>query len=375
MIKDIYAEYGEQTGENLNRIQKDEKLDVFIKLRLLSIFLGTGIQEVAKVHHRILIYRKDGQPSPFSKKIIHPALNMIKQLRLSSPSCTLSNCLPFGSFMIQFSFILVKPYLSKDDEEFYICENPIRKDKVFKIPMITGTSWKGNLRWTSMKIFTDRLPETIKENQLNEFLEYRSQLVRLFGYEKDAIEDYLDSILAEKLPGGLNEENKTKVKSNFDVFLKDRGYTKPGVEGRRGRLNFYPTFFDRIGLEVINPHDRKTKTGTQPIYIESVPNGTTGTFSLLYVPFDLIGKATDTVKKEVKEDLEFVYKATIEMMLTYGFSAKKSSGFGIIKDKFDSEGYFDMSGITVSKKDFLNFKGLEEIISSVINLIDGKNVR
>lgn len=33
-----------------------------------------------------------------------------------------------------------------------------------------------------------------------------------------------------------------------------------GKSLRRGRLRFYPAFFNKIGLDVINPHDRKTKS-------------------------------------------------------------------------------------------------------------------
>lgn len=60
--------------------------------------------------------------------------------------------LPFHSFFSQFTFILAKPYLSKDDEAFYICENPVKKDKVFKVPMVSGSTWKGNMRWTAGRL-------------------------------------------------------------------------------------------------------------------------------------------------------------------------------------------------------------------------------
>lgn len=345
MIKDIYAEFGTQTGNNLDRIQRDKGIDAFTKLRLLSVFLGTTVQEIAKVHHRVLIHRRADQPSPFSKDVICPALEMIKELRLLPPSCTLSNNLPFGSFMLQFSFILAKPYLSQDDEGFYVCENPIRKEKVFKVPMVAGSSWKGNLRWTAMKIFTDKLPDRINELTLNEYFGPRSQMVRLFGHEKDAMENYLDTVLAEALCNDEEKKNpecvkekKKFVEGEFEEFLRNKGYIGSNVEGRQGRLNFYPTFFDQIGLEVINPHDRKTKAGTVPIYIESVPEGATGTFTLLYVPFDLIGKPEDMVRKEVAQDIETICEAVKEMMTTYGFSAKKTSGFGVIKDSI--QGYF-----------------------------------
>lgn len=315
--------------------------------------------------------------------------NLSNLSSIFSITCIDIQRLPLFSFFIKFNFSLALPYISKDDEEFYICENPIKKDKVFKIPMISGSSWKGNLRWTAMRIFIDKLPGVIKKGELREKLNERVKLVRLFGYEKDSMEDYLNAILAQKLveegyetdnvknnetmKKDTKTQNEIKIKNNTDVIkrefnnlLLEKGYINPNIEGRRSRLNFFPTFFDDISLEVINPHDRKTKAGTLPIYIESVPEGAKGTFSLLYVPFDLLGKPESKVKSEVAEDLDCVFEALKEMMLTYGFSAKKSSGFGVIKDEFE-ESLFDINGIDIEEEDkhFKNFLELEEKVKSV----------
>ena len=268
------------------------------------------------------------------------------------PSSGILKIMPSYSFFLQFKFALATPYISRDDEEFYICDNPIRKDKVFKVPMVAGSSWKGNMRWTAMKIFTDGLPDVIDQNSISEYFDSRARIVRLFGHEKAAISDYLDSVLAEAISGDDKShkkfiENKEFVKENFRKFLIEKGYINTNVDGRRGRLNFYPTFFNKISLEVINPHDRKTKAGTLPIYIESVPADANGTFSLLYVPFDLLGKHKYDVKEEVIKDLETVFHAIKKMMLMYGFSAKKSSGFGIVRE--DINGTFEMSGTSIYK--------------------------
>jgi len=53
--------------------------------------------------------------------------------------------LPQFSWFLQFTFTLAKPYISKDDNPFYIIDNPIVRDKVFRLPMVRSTSWKGNL--------------------------------------------------------------------------------------------------------------------------------------------------------------------------------------------------------------------------------------
>ncbi len=103
--------------------------------------------------------------------------------------------------------------------------------------------------------------------------------------------------------------------------------TDKTLPNHAGRLRFYPTFFNLISLEVINPHDRQTRAGKQPIYFESVPVGASGIFSLLYAPFNSVTEV------EAKADLILVTKAISEMLLTYGFSAKKSSGFGEVNDE------------------------------------------
>ncbi|GJQ24734.1 MAG: hypothetical protein HBSAPP01_25240 [Candidatus Brocadia sapporoensis] len=227
--------------------------------------------------------------------------------------------LPPFSFFLQFTFTLAQPYLCKDDEAFYICDNPIRKDKTFKVPMVSGSTWKGNMRWTAGKQL-ESYPD------INDKLKKRIQLINLFGNENEAEERYFDSLMPEK---------KDTLKKIMSISSNKEGLKK-------GRLNFYSTFFNRISLEVINPHDRKTKAGTVPIYIESVPTGASGIFSLLYVPFDLMGKLSGEIKQAVNEDIDMVCNILEKMMLTYGFSAKKSCGFGIIEKGI--RGIFEVSG-------------------------------
>jgi CRISPR-associated protein Cmr2 len=184
-----------------------------------------------------------------------------------SPNPSDLHHLPSHSFMLHVPFKLCKPYLSKDDRTFHLLDNSVRKDKVFQTPMIASTSWKGALRVALWQLDHKADDETI---------------VRLFG--------------------NAREDEK----------------------GQAGRLYFYPTFFDKIGLEVINPHDRKTGTGkTGPILLECVPANAIGEFVLLYVPFGPVKS------DEVAADLTLVAEGIQEMLTVYGFGAKTSSGFGI----------------------------------------------
>src|SRR2546429_1125851 len=54
--------------------------------------------------------------------------------------------LPRYSFVLQLTFTLAQPYISRDEQDFYIIDNPIRKDKVFGLPYVASTSWKGSLQ-------------------------------------------------------------------------------------------------------------------------------------------------------------------------------------------------------------------------------------
>jgi len=186
------------------------------------------------------------------------------------------NLLPCGSWFLQFDFKLARPYISHADVSSYIIDNPVSADRVFGFPLIRPTSWKGNLRSVlrQTKNWTDAQPE----------------LVRLFGNPKGAEDDF-----------------------------------------RAGRLECYPTFFYRVGLEIINPHNRAKKVGTKPILFECIPAGAQGVFSLLYVPFDLVGQASAI--DEAGEHLRYLAPAIRELFLTYGFSAKRTSGFGVAEDK------------------------------------------
>ncbi|TYB83605.1 MAG: hypothetical protein FXF54_13580, partial [Kosmotoga sp.] len=101
-------------------------------------------------------------------KNAHYETNFAKET-FSKIDKTALNILPPYSFIIKFGFTLEKPYISKDDENFTIIENSIKREKVLGCPYIPGSTWKGCLRsalWQDGK----------KEND--------KQIIRIFGNEK-----------------------------------------------------------------------------------------------------------------------------------------------------------------------------------------------
>lgn len=216
---------------------------------------------------------------------------------INAPELNLS-ILPQYSFAIQFTFKLAKPYISKDEQEFYIIDNPVRKDKVFGLPYVASSSWKGSLRSALWQLG---------------YKEESEQIRRIFGNERAAEEE---------------------------------------AKFRKGRLHFYPTFFNKKTLEVINPHDRKKRVGSFPIYFECVPIDTKGVFSLLYILFDMVGADKNKTKIQTASDLKLLCEGLHATLTIYGFGAKTSSGFGSAKSELaDGKIILKVEGIEARQKE------------------------
>ncbi|HPZ74662.1 MAG TPA: RAMP superfamily CRISPR-associated protein [Candidatus Pacearchaeota archaeon] len=189
--------------------------------------------------------------------------------------------LPPNSTLIEISFTLKKPYTSKDEGEFNVIdnkifENPIVRDKFTGLPMVKPTTWKGHLRFAAERVECDKERKKII-------------IKRLFGSEPE------------------EKENPLK-----------------------GRLYFFPTFFNKEAeKEVITPLKRDTRTPARgPIPFEVMKPSKEGKFYLLYFPYP---KGDNYQESQVDEDLEFLSKSLELMFYSYGFSAKKTSGFGVIE--------------------------------------------
>ena len=149
--------------------------------------------------------------------------------QITKGTLTLPSVLPFNSgppdplhkdwFVLRLDFKLLTPWYSRDDRVFHVLDNPVRKDRVFGVPFMAAASWKGMLRWAC------RMQAGLREHLEGgkSFKEWNdpSWILHLFGNEKGEEQDF-----------------------------------------HQGALVFYPTWFDRIGFEVINPHSRERRAGT-----------------------------------------------------------------------------------------------------------------
>ncbi|HVZ31052.1 MAG TPA: RAMP superfamily CRISPR-associated protein [Polyangiaceae bacterium] len=185
------------------------------------------------------------------------------------------------------TFQLQAPWFSKDDLPFHVLDNPVHRDHVFGAPFMSASSWKGLLRWTArmktgLLAHLEANDNSLKGKEGRKDWKDSPEVIHLFGNECEEAEHF-----------------------------------------QRGALAFRPTWFDKVGFEVINPHDRAKKAGTKPILYEVVPAGATGTLSLLYAPTP--GAASVDRQQAVLRLLD-----AVEAVLTeYGFSAKRTSGWGV----------------------------------------------
>ncbi|MGI6775392.1 RAMP superfamily CRISPR-associated protein [Acetomicrobium sp.] len=196
---------------------------------------------------------------------------------------------PYYTMLLKIKFKLKKAYTSKGEGEFNVIndkifENPIVRDKLTGSPMVRPSTWKGHLRFAAEKV------SELDGKKIDD-TEKATTIERLFGSE-----------------------------STSEKALK-------------GRLHFFPTFFaNNAEKDVITPLSRTTRTPVTrrgPITLEVMPKGTEGDFCLLYFPYP---RDETFSKEQVKKDLIFLTGALELMFFTFGFSAKKTSGFGAIGD-------------------------------------------
>ena len=184
---------------------------------------------------------------------------------------------------ISVTFQLQAPWFSKDDLPFHVLDNPVHRDHVFGAPFMPASSWKGLLRWAA-RMKTGLLTHLEANNNTLQDWTDSAELVHLFGNERAEAEHF-----------------------------------------QRGAIAFRPTWFDKVGFEVINPHDRTKKAGTKPIIYEVIPTGATGTLTVLYAPTP----GTPAPGVDRQKAMLLLLDAVESLITEYGFSAKRTSGWGV----------------------------------------------
>ena len=222
-----------------------------------------------------------------------------------------------NSFALQVDFTLKSPYYSSDDDEFYIINNPCLKEKVFKVPMVRGSSIKGALIDSAREIIKNKSANSDKVKALESYF-------RIFGVGDNEFREVVKELNDNNIKlffmlNGLAIDVNSDVKNIFKKYKESKA--------QKGRAIFYPIYFDKLSLEIINPHNRKTKAGTNPIHYEVVPKGSNSQLQIVYIPYDgILGKDSD-IQKEAKQDLKFLKKC-IQKAFYNGIGAKTKLGWG-----------------------------------------------
>ncbi|NLV77631.1 MAG: CRISPR-associated protein [Tissierellia bacterium] len=272
------------------------------------------------------------------------------------------NLLP-GSFGIWCEFELESPYFSKDDDNLYIIQNPIIKEMISKIPMVKGSSWKGFLSSVAL----NKLRENVESKDIPSIISCYLSFVRIFGTGSETFRELEREI--KKAIGEAERKNSTKLtetlfqycvfdlgininikkdgtsinKQLIDEIIKKQNEQKVKniFSVNKGRAIFYPTYFNKINYEVINPHDREKRVGINPIFYEVVPKGAIGIFQLIYIPHNGILLEENVLKSEMESDKEFIEKILKEALENVGIGAKTKLGWGRGKIKENDIKYFE----------------------------------
>ena len=296
-------------------------------------------------------------PLEWIKKYKFKEENELKYVKVEiNDKLTALNNLPDIKFFLPYSFILhakiklQSPYFSSDDDEFYLIQNPCLKEKAFKVPMIRGAGWKGAIAGAGKDLINENL-----ENGDN-VRDYIQSYLRIFGTGSKEFRELADAMIAYITKGkqidwkhvlnfllfelGMKitrqDIKKLKNEDKVNKWLREKIWEDFCGEARelplflqvhKGRAIFYPTYFDRLSLEIINPHSRKTRAGKNPVHYEVVPKGTEGILQVVYIPYDGILKSKEKLKSEVEQDIKFLIEC-IEKTAEKGVGAKTKLGWG-----------------------------------------------
>lgn len=258
--------------------------------------------------------------------------------------------LPYWSFYLNVWINLKKPYYSWDDDFFYPIDNPVRKEKVTKKPYISGGQWK----WFMLSAAKKLVQEDFENEKFKYWINKIIKIWRIFGSGNDEFLGIYNEFkkLSENKIKSEDFDKKFIEYLMFEMWvmvsfqqndIKDIIWKVDLFDSRRGRLVLLPSFFKEIWLEVINPHNRKTRTWTSPIHFETIAKEQESKLQMYYIPFDLVGqKSNDEIKKEVGEDIQFLGEI-LEKLQKLWIWAKNKYGWGdfesIILDFNDNFNY------------------------------------
>lgn len=222
--------------------------------------------------------------------------------------------LPEFSAAITLQFQLLAPLLTRDDDPFYLFDNPVRKDHIFGAPHLAAASLKG----LAADAFQRGFPHEESWTALGD-----KDQTRTMRYRRD-------NSMAERLFGNASDDP--------DAFAS-----------QAGRLHFSPVWFSHVEYLVMNPtRNDGSGIGTLPIHFEAVApideRGKPTRADISFFYFNPAG-AKNADEATARADLACLVGALAAWWPTLGLGAKRLAGYGAIEPLSavcHGTGYMDM---------------------------------
>lgn len=228
--------------------------------------------------------------------------------------------LPRYSARLLLSIRLLTPLLSKDDDPFYLFDNPVRKDHILGLPCLSAAAIKG----LTADAYQLAFPGNVNWQASNQHA----------GVHQFRCDDHNQSDLPQsalRLFGIADDGVNTQV-------------------SQIGRLHFSPLWFDTVQFLVMNPGKMETATGDKPIQFEAIapdpsdkPNQTHEIEVIYCNPYG----ANDTDEIYVRADLARFLAAIAVWWPVLGLGAKRLAGYGaieIVKAELQAIGWTGLGG-------------------------------
>lgn len=225
---------------------------------------------------------------------------------------------PAGSALLTLKFRLLSPLLTRDDDPFYLFDNPVRRDHIFGVPYLAAASVKGLAFDAYQRGFPNAEIAEALDPELSPVARSmaRTRQFRLQDGEGD------DKGHARRLFGLADDGLKSTVDD------------QPEEPSQAGRLHFSPVWFPAVQYLVMNPGDAKTGLGTIPIQFEAIAPHTANNkpveAEIQVVYFNPAG-TRDSDTATVRADLARWLAAVAVWWPVLGLGAKRLAGYGAIE--------------------------------------------
>ena len=222
----------------------------------------------------------------------------LDRAELRTPPVDIS-VLPANSVAITLRLQLLTPLLTRDDDPFYLFDNPVRKDHIFGTPFLAPASVKGLAADAFQRGFpSEETWKSLGKDDQTRSLRYRQ-----------------DNAMAKRL-FGIASDNPDDLRSES------------------GRLHFSPVWFSHIQYLVMNPtKDDGSGIGSMPIQFEAVApvddKGRPVATEIRFFYFNPAGTA-DSDKATALGDVACLMAALAAWWPEIGLGAKRLAGYGAI---------------------------------------------